>query len=1260
MKTYFSLEIKLLLVICLLLFIIVISSAAIANYDIPSCDSLQYPSVDQFRSRYPRYFFNTTADARPNVVRIGVHGRRRTAGLLLAVLLRDLFGYKEADVVGIENCRYPFDCPILLSEIAQPGYPYLDHGFLYNRSQIYYYVGNQLNSGCPLEIYNPDSPFPYNIVACNQTHNFSEVLRHSTGTYIHLSRRPVTQRKLLLKQLADRDPALTQFLRNFSLPFTFSMYSPSQVCEWLDYNLLNFVQIRIGLIWPSGFEFDDPSVLEFAELSVGILNSWRCQGNAKDAAFCSLLLSNHQFELVPAGLDCSTSSVLAFYMGLHCSDLSAESASPLAGVVAATCSKTAEPVAQASSRLGTAVVSPTVESPLFNRRDIYPNFYRTVPSYSAYPEVVASFLRKYSWEKLALLTNQKLFYSSLDFNEHLCLVEVVAEKDLTLHRALDSLRRAKKAQCQVIVMDYFRRGTCLYLCAAHQLAMSQRNNYAFILANWAKEIFTDAGANCTGTGALADEFVGGSGGGGGSGEIGGCTNAEITAVSDGHLIVKNYLPPARLAVYRRRLNLTVAKLPSADVFAENHFGVYTSDAIFLLASALGSLYTSDPIYIQRLKSDSVVKLYRKLLENSLSNDDHDFYSRLPVSEGYMMVWLRRYRANGAGYHGRVLAKYRWHSDREQKITVEEIPVDPSESNEAVGFATYDGKFIRPLRADLDCPTAFLMRLLPGWSCLETLAAFCIVLVLLILGCLLMVLFGLLRYCQRRMRRKQSQPFKDIRERLSHKEVAREKVIMNRKIGEGCFAFVYGGEVFLADQQTWEPCAIKLIQEDSKTEDVLRFLEEAEHLSHLSHKNIIRLLAVCTAAEPFLIIMENCLYGDLKSFLMARRTHALCRSDGDTSPELLTQFAIDIASGLEYLHSQDPPVVHRDLALRNCLIHASYTVKIGDFGLARFAPDYYRMSSANAVPMRWMPPEAIQYAFYTVKSDVWAYAVVLYELVTFGKFPFYELSHQQVSHNIVRGATLLNHFPESASTALRALVTDCWRYNPAERPLISEVLNRLQDNPGCVYACLEESPPSQPPEEMFPMPSSGGGGPNLMSSISHHQRHHHHSGRLGASASNAEASSGSGSRSRNQSGRSNAHQQPPPLPPHGHHHRNNSAIEIGNMVLAAAAAAAAAANATNTAVSVAGGGGGGGGAADRALTSCRRPNCGFPGCGGGPGCQQQQHQRKPTGLQHSVSVDEAEAAVAAAARNGEELQCLLAGSGIGQRRGQTGLTDSSWH
>uniref|UniRef100_A0A1I8FJD6 Guanylate cyclase n=1 Tax=Macrostomum lignano TaxID=282301 RepID=A0A1I8FJD6_9PLAT len=807
----------------------------------------------------------------------------------------------------------------------------------------YYYVGNQLNSGCPLEIYNPDSPFPYNIVACNQTHNFSEVLRHSTGTYIHLSRRPVTQRKLLLKQLADRDPALTQFLRDFSLPFTFCMYSPSQVCEWLDYNLLNFVQlwlspscplkIRIGLIWPSGFEFDDPSVLEFAELSVGILNSWRCQGNAKDAAFCSLLLlSNHQFELVPAGLDMFD----IFSAGLlHGPALLRPPAA--SGVVAATCSKTAEPVAQASSRLGTAVVSPTVESPLFNRRDIYPNFYRTVPSYSAYPEVVASFLRKYSWEKLALLTNQKLFYSSLDFNEHLCLVEVVAEKDLTLHRALDSLRRAKEAQCQVIVMDYFRRGTCLYLCAAHQLAMSQRNNYAFILANWAKEIFTDAGANCTGTGALADEFVGGSGGG--SGDIGGCTNAEITAVSDGHLIVKNYLPPARLAVYRRRLNRTVAKLPSADVFAENHFGVYTSDAIFLLASALGSLYTSDPIYIHRLKSDSVVKLYRKLLENSLSNDDHDFYSRLPVSEGYMMVWLRRYRADGAGYHGRVPLAL----GREQKITVEEIPVDPSEANEAVGFATSDGKFIRPLRADLDCPTAFLMRLLPGWSCLETLAAFCIVLVLLILGCLLMVLFGVLRYCQRRMRRKQSQPFKDIRERLAHKEVAREK-----------------------------------------------------HLSHLSHKNIIRLLAVCTAAEPFLIIMENCLYGDLKSFLMARRTHALCRSDGDTSPELLTQFAIDIASGLEYLHSQDPPVVHRDLALRNCLIHASYTVKIGDFGLARFAPDYYRMSSANAVPMRWMPPEAIQYAFYTVKSDVWAYAVVLYELVTFGKFPFYELSHQQAS------------------------------------------------------------------------------------------------------------------------------------------------------------------------------------------------------------------------------------------------------------------------
>uniref|UniRef100_A0A1I8FDZ8 Guanylate cyclase n=1 Tax=Macrostomum lignano TaxID=282301 RepID=A0A1I8FDZ8_9PLAT len=104
-----------------------------------------------------------------------------------------------------------------------------------------------------------------------------------------------------------------------------------------------------------------------------------------------------------------------------------------------------------------------------------------------------------------------------------------------------------------------------------------------------------------------------------------------------------------------------------------------------------------------------------------------------------------------------------------------------------------------------------------------------------------------------------------------------------------------------------------------------------------------------AEQPFYIVMEMCLHGDLKSFLMARRTQALTKTSPETCPAALTQYAIDIARGIDYLHNRH---------MNN---------KLGQ--------------------LRWMPPESIQYMYFTVNSDMWSYAVVLYEIVTFGKFPF---------------------------------------------------------------------------------------------------------------------------------------------------------------------------------------------------------------------------------------------------------------------------------
>uniref|UniRef100_A0A1I8FCE3 Protein kinase domain-containing protein n=1 Tax=Macrostomum lignano TaxID=282301 RepID=A0A1I8FCE3_9PLAT len=147
------------------------------------------------------------------------------------------------------------------------------------------------------------------------------------------------------------------------------------------------------------------------------------------------------------------------------------------------------------------------------------------------------------------------------------------------------------------------------------------------------------------------------------------------------------------------------------------------------------------------------------------------------------------------------------------------------------------------------------------------------------------------------------------------------------------------------------------------------------------------------------------------------------------------------------------------------------VKIGDFGLARTVKDYYRTQTQKMVPVRWMPPEAIQYYFFTVHSDVWAYAVVLYELVTFGKYPFEELSQQQVMAQVNHGETLLSRFPAGATPVLHAIVSRCWQFEPKERPTMSELVAVLRENPECVTPCLDEAPPMQPRRRSWTEPAA---------------------------------------------------------------------------------------------------------------------------------------------------------------------------------------------
>ena len=165
---------------------------------------------------------------------------------------------------------------------------------------------------------------------------------------------------------------------------------------------------------------------------------------------------------------------------------------------------------------------------------------------------------------------------------------------------------------------------------------------------------------------------------------------------------------------------------------------------------------------------------------------------------------------------------------------------------------------------------------------------------------------------------------------------------------------------------------------------------------------------------------------LKRYLLSRRhlVNERNREDLDeVSNKRLTAMAYDVAKGLEYL--AELKYVHRDIACRNCLVNSSRTVKLSDFGMSRpmFESDYYRFSKKGEnigkhsflkrnnccvpgmLPVRWMSPESLADGLFTPMSDIWSYGVLLYEMITFGSFPFQGLSNNQVLSHVKSGNTL---------------------------------------------------------------------------------------------------------------------------------------------------------------------------------------------------------------------------------------------------------------
>lgn len=236
----------------------------------------------------------------------------------------------------------------------------------------------------------------------------------------------------------------------------------------------------------------------------------------------------------------------------------------------------------------------------------------------------------------------------------------------------------------------------------------------------------------------------------------------------------------------------------------------------------------------------------------------------------------------------------------------------------------------------------------------------------------------------------------------------------------------------------QPVAVKIIRQPDDDENGVmaarmekEFTREVTILSHLYHRNVIKLAAACRNPPVFCIITEYLSGGSLRAFLHKLEHKSLCL-------DRLISIALEIARGMEYIHSQG--VIHRDLKPENILFDQDFCVKIADFGIA-CEEAYYDASAEDPGTFRWMAPEMIKHKPYGRKADVYSFGLVLWEMVS-GRIPYEEMSPIQAAFAVV-DKNLRPVIPVDCPLALGALIEKCWALNPEKRPEFWQIVKVLE-------------------------------------------------------------------------------------------------------------------------------------------------------------------------------------------------------------------------
>ncbi|XP_056410707.1 serine/threonine-protein kinase B-raf isoform X2 [Hyla sarda] len=265
------------------------------------------------------------------------------------------------------------------------------------------------------------------------------------------------------------------------------------------------------------------------------------------------------------------------------------------------------------------------------------------------------------------------------------------------------------------------------------------------------------------------------------------------------------------------------------------------------------------------------------------------------------------------------------------------------------------------------------------------------------------------------------------------EIPDGQITVGQRIGSGSFGTVYKGK--------WHgDVAVKMLNVTAPTPQQLQaFKNEVGVLRKTRHVNILLFMGYST--KPQLAIVTQWCEGSS----LYHHLHII-----ETKFEMikLIDIARQTAQGMDYLHAKS--IIHRDLKSNNIFLHEDLTVKIGDFGLAtvksRWSGSHQFEQLSGSI--LWMAPEVIRMQDknpYSFQSDVYAFGIVLYELMT-GQLPYQNINNRdQIIFMVGRGylSPDLSKVRSNCPKAMKRLMADCLKKKRDERPLFPQILASIE-------------------------------------------------------------------------------------------------------------------------------------------------------------------------------------------------------------------------